>query len=201
MFFWDNKCGLVLRSFLNELTSCSETPAAQTCHLTHYCTLKTENKTLPGSGFWPALQCRMKKSYMSKVWLLRSNALHVKEACRNSTWVPVYQRADAYSCFLPSQHQWLPGQSPRSWPGRWSRGKCWQAWGPGESCSVTQQKHNCLETIFFHVWNPKNERRANFTFIILIYWAVQWSWFAQVNALCHLSCKKSWEVTVSLPDF
>ena len=30
------------------------------------------------------------------------------------------------------------------------------------------------------------------------YWAVQWSWFAQVNALCNLSCKQSWEVTASL---
>ena len=29
--------------------------------------------------------------------------------------------------------------------------------------------------------------------------AVQWSWFARVNALCHLSCKKWWEVTASLP--
>ena len=26
------------------------------------------------------------------------------------------------------------------------------------------------------------------------YWAVQRSWFARVNALCNLSCKKSWEV-------
>ena len=38
--FWDSKCGLVPHSSLNELTSCSETPAAQTWHLTHYCTLK-----------------------------------------------------------------------------------------------------------------------------------------------------------------
>ena len=33
------------------------------------------------------------------------------------------------------------------------------------------------------------------------YWAVQWSWFAQVNALCNLLCKKSQEVTVSLPGW
>ena len=31
------------------------------------------------------------------------------------------------------------------------------------------------------------------------YWAVQWSWFAWVNALCNLSRKKSQEVAVSLP--
>ena len=31
------------------------------------------------------------------------------------------------------------------------------------------------------------------------YWAVQWSWFAQVNALCNLSRKKSWEVATLLP--
>ena len=30
-------------------------------------------------------------------------------------------------------------------------------------------------------------------------WAVQWSWFARVNALCHLSRKKSREVAASLP--
>ena len=31
------------------------------------------------------------------------------------------------------------------------------------------------------------------------YWAVQWSWFAQVNAICNLSRKKSREVAASLP--
>ena len=31
------------------------------------------------------------------------------------------------------------------------------------------------------------------------YWAVQWSWFARVNALCNLSRKKSREVAASLP--
>ena len=31
------------------------------------------------------------------------------------------------------------------------------------------------------------------------YWAVQWSWFAQVNALCNLSRKKPREVAVPLP--
>ena len=32
-----------------------------------------------------------------------------------------------------------------------------------------------------------------------VYWAVQWSRFARVNALCNLSRKKSREVAVSLP--
>ena len=32
-----------------------------------------------------------------------------------------------------------------------------------------------------------------------VYWAVQWSWFARVNALCNLSHKKSREVAASLP--
>ena len=31
------------------------------------------------------------------------------------------------------------------------------------------------------------------------YWAVQWSWFAQVNALCNLLRKKLQEVAASLP--
>ena len=31
------------------------------------------------------------------------------------------------------------------------------------------------------------------------YWAVQWSWFTRVNALCNLSRKKSWKVTLQLP--
>ena len=30
-------------------------------------------------------------------------------------------------------------------------------------------------------------------------WAVQWSWFSRVNALCNLSRKKSREVSASLP--
>ena len=29
------------------------------------------------------------------------------------------------------------------------------------------------------------------------YWVVQWSWFAQVNVLCNLLCKKSQEVAAS----
>ena len=33
----------------------------------------------------------------------------------------------------------------------------------------------------------------------VFYWAVQWSWFAWVNALCNLSRKKLQEVTASLP--
>ena len=34
---------------------------------------------------------------------------------------------------------------------------------------------------------------------LVAYWAVQWSWFARVNALCNLSRKKSREVAASLP--
>ena len=33
------------------------------------------------------------------------------------------------------------------------------------------------------------------------YWAVQWSWFARVNALCNLSHKMSQEVAASLPGW
>ena len=33
----------------------------------------------------------------------------------------------------------------------------------------------------------------------LSYWAVQWSWFARVKALCNLSRKKPREVAASLP--
>ena len=35
--------------------------------------------------------------------------------------------------------------------------------------------------------------------ICRLYWAVQWSWFARVNALCNLSLNKLREVAVSLP--
>ena len=34
-----------------------------------------------------------------------------------------------------------------------------------------------------------------------MYWAVQWSWFAWVNAFCNLSCKKLREVAASLPGW
>ena len=41
---------------------------------------------------------------------------------------------------------------------------------------------------------------ANFCILLAgTYWAVQWSWFARVNALCNFSCKKSREVIASLP--
>ena len=32
----------------------------------------------------------------------------------------------------------------------------------------------------------------------IMLWVVQWSWFAQVNALCNLSRKWSWQVSASL---
>ena len=34
-----------------------------------------------------------------------------------------------------------------------------------------------------------------------LYWAVQWSCFARVNALCNLSRKKWWMVAASLPGW
>ena len=37
-----------------------------------------------------------------------------------------------------------------------------------------------------------------YDYMLVCIWAVQWSWSAWVNALCHLSCKKSQEVTASL---
>ena len=40
--------------------------------------------------------------------------------------------------------------------------------------------------------------RVNSQSLLSMYWAVKWSWFAQVNALCNLSCKKSQQVSVSL---
>ena len=36
---------------------------------------------------------------------------------------------------------------------------------------------------------------------VCYYWAVQWSWFARVNALCNLSRKMSREVAASLPGW
>ena len=44
------------------------------------------------------------------------------------------------------------------------------------------------------VWGEKRNRKIDDQF----YWAVQWSWFARVNALCNLLSKKSWEVAASL---
>ena len=43
------------------------------------------------------------------------------------------------------------------------------------------------------VYWGKNNNNSHF------YWAVQWSWFARVNALCNLLRKKSQEVAASLP--
>ena len=45
-------------------------------------------------------------------------------------------------------------------------------------------------------------QKENHIYLIVIMhssWAVQWSWFAWVNALCNLSCKKLQEIAASLP--
>ena len=63
------------------------------------------------------------------------------------------------------------------------------------------------------IWSPRNGGRLSpgkrsqnpawryeqGRWLSLVYWAVQWSWFAWVNALCNLSRKKSREVAASLP--
>ena len=63
---------------------------------------------------------------------------------------------------------------------------------------------NCVYISYSSVLVPVrvciyNAKRIVFQNKTLCYWAVLWSWFAQVNALCNLSCKKSREVAVSLP--
>ena len=45
----------------------------------------------------------------------------------------------------------------------------------------------------------KTHNGSHNTTVYCLYWAVLWSWFAPVNALCNLSRKKSQEVAVSLP--
>ena len=40
--------------------------------------------------------------------------------------------------------------------------------------------------------------RIYYDYMLVCNWAVQWSWSARVNALCHLSCMKLWDVTASL---
>ena len=43
----------------------------------------------------------------------------------------------------------------------------------------------------------KNHAKVGLTHLYpLSYWAIQRSWFARVNVLCNLSCKKSREVAV-----
>ena len=47
------------------------------------------------------------------------------------------------------------------------------------------------------LWSTKGSS-WNKALVKFSYWAVQWSWFAQMNALCNLLCKKAREVAVSL---
>ena len=50
------------------------------------------------------------------------------------------------------------------------------------------------------LYNPNGSSHCCILFFsrrLHLYWMVRWSWFARVNALCNLSCKKSQEVTVS----
>ena len=49
------------------------------------------------------------------------------------------------------------------------------------------------------LWGPSGSVLGPLLFVL--YWVVQWSWFAWVNALCNLSHKKLWEVTASLPGW
>ena len=62
-----------------------------------------------------------------------------------------------------------------------------------EKRSVLQNTEKKLVLGFLHSVNhtgsPQNE-----SYIQLLYWAIQQSWFARVNALCNLSRKKSREV-------
>ena len=64
---------------------------------------------------------------------------------------------------------------------------------------------NTMSSAFAHSWHPLKQKIEIHLLHIHTwslphqYWAVQWSWFAQVNALCNLSCKMSQEVAASLP--
>ena len=52
--------------------------------------------------------------------------------------------------------------------------------------------------VYIHNWERKNTlhlyRIIVFVVLLSLYWVVQWSCFAWVNAFCNLSCKKSWGV-------
>ena len=55
-----------------------------------------------------------------------------------------------------------------------------------------------MQLLLDRTWLKFTEAHA-VSFMETEYWAVQWSWFARVNALCNLLRKKSREVAASLP--
>ena len=57
-------------------------------------------------------------------------------------------------------------------------------------------ERKCL-CVIFCCWSEDREFMEKMHFGASC-WAIQWSWFAQVNALCNLSHRKSWEAAVSL---
>ena len=61
MLFWNNKCGLGLHSFFEWAYYLLWNSGSTNLALNTLLYSKTENKTLPGSGFWPVLQCRKKE--------------------------------------------------------------------------------------------------------------------------------------------
>ena len=65
----------------------------------------------------------------------------------------------------------------------WSLQLFWQKW---------------LAFCMYNLW-PHYIHHTTLHYTTQHYWAVQWSWFARVNALCNLSRKKSREVAASLP--
>ena len=58
------------------------------------------------------------------------------------------------------------------------------------------QQHHCFQ---HSNHNSDTKNLAYFIFYLFLYWTVQRSWFAQVNALVNLLRKKSREVATSLP--
>ena len=68
------------------------------------------------------------------------------------------------------------------------------------ACVPVCESQSCVWTLFSPRPSPLIHLplSAPLTQPHLGYWVVQWSWFAQVNALCNLSLKKSREVAASL---
>ena len=56
---------------------------------------------------------------------------------------------------------------------------------------------SCISSVMAKYWIESC--RIPSTWALSVFWAVQWSWFARVNALCTFSRKKSREVAASLP--
>ena len=194
--------------------------------LAHYpvCCLNDSGTHLSELGHYPVCCLNDSGTHLSElghypVCCLNDSGTHLSElghypvCCLNDSglvfWLSWLFLQYLLGCWVWVSEEPLPnccGQSSHpvlSMPhGHQTLSSCWRTpvswltaptWSPAH---WTTPKHlHTQSTISFR----KEKTPVILSSVFSLYWAVQWSWFAWVNALCNILRKKSREVEVSLP--